>query len=314
MAGLAFQLLLARLVSPACRRRFLVFRKTLSTFLFLLFTTAWLPHQAEAQRRAVRRVAPRSSVVVVARPYYPVYYSPFYSGWYGWYGGWYGAGWYPYGWYGQYYPPYAYRYDPTGAARIEVKPREAEVYVDGYLVGNVDDFDGWLQRLHMPYGEHEIAIYLPGHRTLREKVLFRPNSTLKISGALEPLPPGTPDEPRPAPAPGSNPATRRGYPPDGRRDYPADERGRERRGASRDAENFGAVAVRVQPSDAEVLIDGERWDAPSTGDRLVVELAEGEHHIEIRRSGYATYSTTIRVRRGDTTPLNVSLTRRQEVD
>jgi hypothetical protein len=291
-----------------------VFRKTLSTFLLLIFTAAFLPHVAEAQRRAVRRAAPRSVVVVGGRPYYPVYYAPFYSGWYGWYGGWYGPGWYPYGWYGQYYPPYGYRYDTTGAARIDVKPREAEVYVDGYLVGTVDDFDGWLQRLHMPYGEHEIAIYLPGHRTLREKVLFRPNATLKLSGALEPLPPGTPDEPRPTPAPGSSPATRRGYPPEGRRDYPPDNRVPERRGDPRDVENFGSIAVRVQPSDAEILIDGERWDAPSTGDRLVVQLPEGEHRVEIRRSGYATYSTTIRVRRGDTTPLNVSLTRQQEVD
>jgi hypothetical protein len=293
-----------------------VVRKTLSTFLLLIMTAAFLPHEAEAQRRAVRRVAPRS-VVVVARPYYPVYYSPFYSPWYGWYGGWYAPGWYgwhPYGWYGQYYPRYGYRYDTTGAARIEVKPREAEVYVDGYLVGTVDDFDGWLQRLHMPYGEYEIAVYLPGHRTLREKVLFRPGATLKISGALEPLPAGSPDEPRPTPEPGTNAPGRRGYPPAGRRDYPAEERGRMGRQDQRGAENFGSVAVRVQPADAEVLIDGERWDAPSSGDRLVVQLPEGEHRIEIRRSGYTTYSTTIRVRRGETTPLNVSLTRQQEVD
>lgn len=293
-------------------------RKIPNILLLLTLMAALPPQQAEAQRRVDRRVAPRSVVVVSARPYYPVYYSPFYAGWYGGYGGWYAPGWYgwyPYNWYGQYYPPYRYRYDTSGAARIDVKPREAEVYVDGYLVGTVDDFDGWLQRLHMPYGEHEIAIYLPGHRTLREKVLFRPGVTLKISGALEPLPSGSPDEPRPTPVPGAAAPTRRGeYPPDGRRDYPPYERWPERRDPREGqpaAEDFGSLAVRVQPAGAEVLIDGERWEAPATGDRLVVQLAEGDHRVEIRLGGYATYSTTLRIRRGDTTPLNVSLTRQE---
>ena len=84
-------------------------------------------------------------------------------------------------------PPYGFGYDPTGSARIEIKPREAEVYVDGYLVGTVDDFDGSMQRLHLPYGEHEIQIYLPGYRTIREKVLFRPGATLKLSSVMEPF-------------------------------------------------------------------------------------------------------------------------------
>ena len=35
----------------------------------------------------------------------------------------------------------------TSTARIQVKPHTAEVYVDGYLVGTVDSFDGFLQRL-----------------------------------------------------------------------------------------------------------------------------------------------------------------------
>jgi PEGA domain-containing protein len=319
--GLAFQLL-AR--AFACLVEVLVLQKTLCVSLLTVFTAAALPTEAVAQRRAVRRSAPRARVYVAARPYYPVYYSrfyspfysPFYSGWYG--SGWYGwPGWYPYGFYGQYAPYYPYRYDNSGSARIEVTPREAQVYVDGYFVGTVDDFDGWLQRLHVPYGEHEVQIYMAGYRTLREKVLFRPGATLRISGALEPLPAGSSEEARPAPAPGSEPPVRGGEYPRGRRGgYPDEQRAP--REAPRapgpdqpSAESFGAVAIRVQPGDAEVLIDGDRWEAPSSGERLVVQLAEGEHRVEIRRSGYRPYSTTIRVRRGDTTPLNVSLTRQE---
>ena len=184
-------------------------RTIVSVSLMSIVTVAALPHEAEAQRRVVRHPSSRG-VVVYARPYYPVYYSPFYAGWYGgWYGpGWYGwNSWYPYDFYGQYYPPYGYRYDPTGSARIEIKPREAEVYVDGYLVGTVDDFDGWMQRLHLPYGEHDIQIYLPGYRTIREKVLFRPGATLKLSSVMEPLPAGEAQEPRPTPPEGARQTT-----------------------------------------------------------------------------------------------------------
>ena len=283
-------------------------RKTVSVSLSGLLLAAAVPSVAEAQRRAVGRPVVRRSVVYVPRAYHPVYYSPFFRPHAGWYSGWYGAGWYgwpgwyPYNVYHQHYPhPYRYRYGNAGAARIEVTPREAEVYVDGYLVGTVDDFDGWLQRLHMPPGEHEVQIYLPGHRTRRERVLFRPGATIRISGALEPLAAGSADDPRPAPAPGSAPPRADGY----RRGYPPPRPPVDRDRAP--AEAFGTLAVRVQPGDAEVLVDGDRWETPAAGERLELQLAEGTHRVEIRRDGYRTYSTTITVREGDTTPLNVSL-------
>jgi PEGA domain len=36
-------------------------------------------------------------------------------------------------------------------------------------------------------------------------------------------------------------------------------------------------------------------------------VSEGTHHVEVRRDGYETFSTDVTVRRGETTPLNVSL-------
>ena len=96
------------------------------------------------------------------RPYYyrPYYYSPFFDPWYGYQ--------YP-------YPPYPYRYayqayEPDASVRLEVKPKQAEVYVDGYYAGIVDDFDGTFQRLHVPPGAHEIELWLDGYRTVRQQV------------------------------------------------------------------------------------------------------------------------------------------------
>jgi PEGA domain len=81
--------------------------------------------------------------------------------------------------------------------------------------------------------------------------------------------------------------------------------GSDPRGAPQGA--YGSLAVRVQPNDAEVSIDGEPWRAPGGQERLIVEVAEGSHTVEIRKNGYRTYVTQVEVRRGATTPLNVSL-------
>jgi hypothetical protein len=70
----------------------------------------------------------------------------------------------------------------------------------------------------------------------------------------------------------------------------------------------GSVAIRVQPADAEILIDGARWTGGSD-DGLVVQLSPGSHQIEVRKDGYRTLMTTVDVRPGETAPLNISLGR-----
>ena len=86
-------------------------------------------------------------------------YSPYY------YGLGYGYG-YPYygaGYYGYYGGSYAY----TGSVRLKVKPRDAEVLVDGYYVGTVDDFDGVFQSLKLEPGPASIEVRAPGFEPLR---------------------------------------------------------------------------------------------------------------------------------------------------
>src|SRR5215210_4130157 len=83
------------------------------------------------------------------------------------------------------YPPiqYPYRYATAESdLRILVKPKEAEVYVDGYFAGKVEEFDGAFQRLHVEPGQHEIAIYLEGYRTLKQHLYLSSRHTRKIEG------------------------------------------------------------------------------------------------------------------------------------
>ena len=114
-----------------------------------------------------------------------------------------------------------------------------------------------------------------------------------------PVPPNPPPDEQAGPSnppSGAPPAPGRG--PAGRRPPP------NQRAANA---SYGTLAIRVQPANATVLIDGERWDGPQGQDSLLVEVAGGPHRVEIQRDGFEPYSSTITVRPGETTPINVSL-------
>ncbi len=86
------------------------------------------------------------------------------------YGG-YGYGGYGYGGYGYNYGgSYADAY--TGFLRLKVKPRDAQVFVDGSYVGVVDHFDGIFQRLRLEEGTHYIELRHPGYLPVEFEVLI----------------------------------------------------------------------------------------------------------------------------------------------
>jgi hypothetical protein len=274
-----------------------------------------LTAEAQAQRRAGVRVGVG---VAVARPrvyvstyrYRPAYYA--YDPWF--YDSWY----YPYGYYypysyAQVYPRYPYRYDDSASMRLQVSPRQTEVFVDGYFAGSVDDFDGVLQRLHLEPGDHEIQLFLPGHRPHVQRVYLQPTRTFTIRHTMVPLGAGEAEPARPSgePLPRRDedyPQTRRAPGPRDREPGPPRDRDPQAPARADAAAGFGSLALRVQPADADVLIDGERWQGNSD-ERLVVQLGSGVHRVEIRKEGYRTYMTEITVRPGETAALNVAMTR-----
>jgi hypothetical protein len=147
--------------------------------------------------------------------YYPPYGGGYYPGWGGYYpwwgwGGYFGWGfglsWYydPF-WFGAYgypgywdNPGYGYGYvggdgQPyfTGDVKLKIKPKDAEVFVDGYYVGIVDDFDGMFQQLKLsgdPNGRisHRIEIRAPGAQPLTFEVRLQPGQTITYRGELRP--------------------------------------------------------------------------------------------------------------------------------
>jgi hypothetical protein len=262
-----------------------------------------LPHHAQAQIRGVRRVPARPVVVRGAfyRPlfYDPFFYSPFYDPWY-----------FPFGWYPGFAAAGQFYANNDSSLRLDVSPRETEVFIDGSYAGTVDDFDGFFQRLHLGSGEHTLELYLQGYRSVRQQIYLQPRGTFRVRHTMERLGAGEAQEPRPgtqaqppqAQLPqGAPPPRQRPFPsPQGRPGFPDFPRG---------SESAGTIALRVQPGDADVLIDGERWQGPEPNEQLVLQVASGRHRIEVRRDGYRTYTSEVNVRAGDTTTLNISLSR-----
>lgn len=131
----------------------------------------------EREWRGSHREAPRRGWPAVRfRPRYPAYYR--------------------YGYehrHGYYFPRYSfdYSYYPAhGSIRIEVEPDAAEVYVDGYYAGIVDDFDGLFQRLDVAPGPHAITVRLDGFRTWSSEVYAVPGETVKLRFQMLPGPSG----------------------------------------------------------------------------------------------------------------------------
>jgi hypothetical protein len=114
-------------------------------------------------------------------PYYSVSvgvgvgYGPFYAG------GVYSP--YPYAPYA-YGPGYGYYGSAVGSLRIQVKPKDAEVYVNGYYAGHVDDFDGAFQALDLQAGSYRIEVRAPGFEPLEFNVQIQPGHKTTYQGDL----------------------------------------------------------------------------------------------------------------------------------
>jgi hypothetical protein len=265
--------------------------------------------------------------------YYPGYYYGYWPYWggglaygmgygYGYgMGGYWGGGYSSGGYYGA---PYAYRsgHDSDAAAlRLLVDPEDAKVYVDGYYAGEVDDFDGLMQRLTLAPGRHEILLKKDGYRTHRIKLYLESNTTVKVRYDMEKgLGPDTLEDlagdrgleeerrrsarraeeesspGRSAEAEGLEPS-REGGQPTLRLPAPGPE----------GSATPGLLALRVSPDDASVYVDGRFFgSARQTGE---IELSPGPHRVEIVRPGYKTIEREVAIESGRTLTLGMALDR-----
>ena len=225
------------------------------------------------------------------------------------------------------YPYPAYRYAARDAAiRFDVKPDQTAVYLDGFYAGVVDDFDSWYQRLYTSPGPHQITLFLEGYRTYTENVYLTFDNTFKFHHRMERLLGGEVSERPAAPAPAPQfegaPLPGQGAPLPGqgaplpRGPYgrpapppnypPVPQAPPQPQAAFPNEAQRGTLSLSVQPGDAEVLVDGNPWRVQSQ-DRQLIELPEGRHNVQVRRTGYVGYLTDVQIHAGQTTNLDVRL-------
>ena len=75
---------------------------------------------------------------------------------------------------------------PTGSLRLRVEPKDAQVFVDGYYAGLVDEFDGHFQHLDLVPGPHHVEVHAPGYERLPIDVFIQPHHTIQYQGHLTP--------------------------------------------------------------------------------------------------------------------------------
>ena len=147
--------------------------------------------------------------------YRPYFYRPFYG--------------YPYAQVG-----YGYGGYDNASLRVQVTPRDTEVFIDNYYAGTADDYDGLFQRLHVEPGAHDITLYREGYRTVHQRIYIQPTGTFRLRYMMMPLGPGEAAEPRPAEppppqnAPGAPPCGPNRYPPPPPGGAPSPGQGRRR--------------------------------------------------------------------------------------
>ncbi len=155
-------------------RKLLLIATAAAAMAVLPSTTAFAAHFGARAGAGFARgpiVAPRIGprVGVYYRPYgFGFAYDPF------WVPGW------------GYAYPYVVPQDNTGGLRLEVTPKTAQVFVDGYYAGVVDDFNGHFQHLDMTPGGHHIDVRQPGFQPMTFDVYVQPGHTSDYKGALVP--------------------------------------------------------------------------------------------------------------------------------
>ena len=173
------------------------------------------------------------------------------------------------------YPyPYGYPVPPgyvfaapetaSGSVRLDVSPKDAAVYVDGYYAGIVDDFKGVFRHLTLTAGPHSIEIRKPGFETLVVDVYVQPRQTITYRETMQPTQPGS------SSAQAESGAVTAPLSSDVLLGAPGDLR------------------LDVKPKDAQVYVDGYYVGIVDdfSGRYQRLNLAPGPHHVELRATGY----------------------------
>jgi hypothetical protein len=263
--------------------------------LMLLAATLFaLPPAAEAGHRAY-----------CARPYYG------YGGW--GYGNWgWGGYWGPWGGWGGYTVVYPMAGRDHGALDLDVTPERAQVYVNGQLAGEADDFDGFPDFLWLENGTYDIAIYHPGFQTIARQITIYGGQVIDVGDRMTPGQETLPEDLVSKSTVNRDERIRRDR--ETEEEVEAGEREWRRQQAEESDEldargEPGRAIVHVTPGDASIYLDGRFLGTGHELSRLRSGLIvdPGEHRLEAVRPGHESMNRSFEVDPGEEIELVLEL-------
>ena len=241
---------------------------------------------------------------------YPWYWNRYCWGWpscWGWGWGYWGPYWY-------YPPPAAYPLDRTvyspqsvaadlGALNLVIKPKKADVYVDGRFVGRAKDFDGYPGYLWLKEGSYEISLVRDGYVTFSDRIPVRTGQVVDVELRLEP---GLSTPPRVSQT--SVTETE----PEATEQMSAVTEEPPSTGIRQDVRvTPGLLELVVRPADASVYLDGRLLGSGQELTDLHAGLIvdPGAHSLDMVRPGYEAQRLDFEVESGQTVNLQITLER-----
>jgi len=218
----------------------------------------------------------------------------------------YWGGYYPYSYYPAYRgyvvadAGYANERVRFGAIDLNIKPKKAQVYIDGRHLGRVGSFDGFPNFLWLADGAYELTIYLPGYENMVRQIEILPNQVIEVDGRLHRGVAVRPE--RPADLPAEAPWESR----------PARTLESESPTAS-EANDLRAEPARlvlgILPQDASVYLDGRFLgsgrELSSLRAPLIIDA--GSHLLQVVHPDYATQKREFEAEAGEELVIDVEL-------
>lgn len=215
------------------------------------------------------------------------------------------------------YPAWGYRFHPNYTmVDCDVDPEEAIVILDGEMLGEADDYDGFPSYLFIRPGMHTLEFRAEGLQSLVIRGSFLSGAFIRVDRELEyggephvveldePVNVTQGEEPyhRPPPVlpPDDGPAGPPAAPPSMPGNGPPPESA---------ADDAGFLKLQVTPADAAVYIDDRFFGSGDEISRLhgYIRLAAGEHTIQVTRPGFASRSLPVNIIAGEKQNLDLWL-------
>lgn len=174
-------------------------------------------------------------------------------------------------------PPEGYN---TGFVNIDVRPPDAEIFIDGEFRGLAKDFSSAPGYFELFRGEHRITLKKAGFATVSFIVRIIPGELVTLDIALEPATEDTK-------------AQDRIY--------------------QLDTDKTGHLTFDISPPDAAIYINGNFYGIASnlkdvSGSLL---LRAGKHHLEVVRPGYIAYESDIILLSNEKKRIKIRLERKE---